>query len=341
MRTSTWNLGSTKARSFSRSNNEPHLQPVHRMNFRFVVYLLTVALLVTAVLFSPSWGNWLWLRTLHDFAHGPVFGFIAIVMLMAQRHRAVGEARTHYLVAIAVAVFLGGATELIQWFTYRDPSWKDFRTDVIGVAAFVSCYALFDSRIAHLRRALMPLVAITLSVLLWPVAVTAHAYYERNRAFPLIFDLNRGIGMYFITTRQVNTRIETMPAPWSSESALRVDFLPGKWQGIELREPPSDWREFDELLVDLVNPTSETLRVVVRVDDEQHNWKYADRYNGNFDIASNSRAALRIPIEEIRTAPKTRELDLGRVARVVVFRRRDSQAPSMYVSRMELARSGD
>lgn len=311
------------------------------MNSRLIVYVLTVALLVTAVLFSPSWGNWLWLRTLHDFAHGPVFGAIAIVLLMAQRHRSRGDVRTHYPVAIAASVFLGGATELIQWFTHRDPSWNDFCTDVIGVATFVSCYALFDSRITHLRRALMPLAAIALSVMLWPVVVTAHAYYERSHAFPLIFDLNRGIGMYFITTRLVHTRIETMPAPWSSESALRVDFLPGKWQGIELREPPSDWRECDELLVDLVNPTSETLRVVVRVDDEQHNWKYADRYNGNFDIAPNSRVGLRIPIEEIRTAPKTRELDLSRVARVVVFRRRDSQAPSMYVSRMELARSND
>lgn len=309
------------------------------MNLRWVVYLLTVTLLVTAVLFSPSWGNWLWLRTLHDFAHGPVFGVIAIVMLSAQRHRGRGDVKAQYVVAIAVSVFLGGATELIQWFTYRDPSWKDFRTDVIGVATFVSCYALFDSRITHWRRMLMPLAVIAAGVMLWPVAVTAHAYYERNRAFPLIFDLNRGIGMYFITTRQVQTRIETMPKPWANESALRVDFLPGKWQGIELREPPSDWREFDELKVDLVNPTSETLRVVVRVDDEQHNWKYADRYNGHFDIAPSSRVALRIPIDEIRTAPKTRELDLSKVARVVVFRRRDSQAPSMYVSRMELART--
>jgi hypothetical protein len=309
------------------------------MNSRLIVYLVAVAVLLTAVLFSPSWGNWLWLRTLHDFAHGPVFGVIAIVMLMAQRHRGQHDARTHYFVAILASVFLGGATELIQWFTYRDPSWKDFRADVIGVGTFVLCYALFDSRITHLRRTLMPLAVMGATVMLWPVAVTAHAYYERNRAFPLIFDLNRGIGMYFITTRQVQTRIEPMPAPWSNESALRVDFLPGKWQGIELREPPSDWREFDKLIVDLVNPTSETLRVVVRVDDEQHNWKYADRYNGNFDLAPHSRVALRIPIEEIRTAPKNRELDLSKVARVVVFRRRDSQAPSMYVSRMELARA--
>jgi hypothetical protein len=259
-------------------------------------------------------------------------------MLMALRHRGRSDAGQQYSVAIAIAVFLGGATELIQWTTGRDPSWKDFSADVIGVATFVMLYAAFDARLMRLRGAFVSLAAIGIGLMLWPLAVTAHAYYERSQAFPLIFDLNRGLGMYFITTRQVRTRIETMPPPWSNESALRVEFLPGKWQGVELREPPPDWREYDNLIVDIVNPTSELLRIVVRVDDEQHNLRHADRYNGNFDVPANSRSALRIPIEAIRSAPKDREFDLAKVARVVVFRREDSPASAMYVSRMELER---
>lgn len=309
------------------------------MNFRLLAYFLAVALLVTAVLFSPSWGDWLWLRTLHDFAHGPVFGLVAVVLLMAQRHLERGESSQHYAVAIVASVFLGGLTELIQWITGRDPSWRDFSADVLGVATFVAIYAAFDSRVSHVRRRLIPLAAIGVAVMLWPLAVTAHAYYERAQAFPLIFDLNRGLGMYFITTRQVRIGIEALPAPWPHESALRVDFLPGKWQGIELREPPPDWRGYDSLVLDIANPSSEVLRVVVRVDDEQHNLRYADRYNGNFDIAARSRSTLRIPIETIRTAPKGREFDLAHVARVVIFRRQDSQAPAMFVSRMSLERA--
>lgn len=309
------------------------------MSSRLIAYFVAVTLLVTSVLFSPSWGNWLWLRTLHDFAHGPVFGLIAVVLLMAQRQLGRGDTRQQYVVAMLISVILGGGTELIQWITGRDPSWRDFGADILGIATFVASYAAFDARLKGLRRGLMALATIGIAAMLWPLAITAHAYYERAAAFPLIFDLNRGLGMYFITTRQVQIGVERLPAPWSQESALLVEFLPGKWQGIELREPPPDWRGYDHLLVDLVNPSSELLRVVVRVDDEQHNLRFADRYNGNFDVAAHSRSSLRIPIDAIRTAPKDRDLDLARIARVVVFRREDSQAPAMFVSRMKLERA--
>jgi hypothetical protein len=313
------------------------------MILRLALYVACVGLLLGAVAFSPSWGEWLWLRTLHDFAHGPVFGAIAVLGMLALSHMpptARASASTHYGWAFGLAVFLGGLTEVVQWRTGRDPSWVDFGTDVLGIATFLLIYSLFDPRLRGKRLRKWRMFGALLSVVFMasPMIRTAHAYYERSRAFPEIIDIDRGLSSYFITTRQAKTRIEPLPTRWSNsnESALRVEFLPGKWQGVAHNEPPQDWRGYESLVVDVVNPTQVPLKIVVRIDDQAHDWRDADRYNGRFDIAPETRERLRIKLSDIQQAPKDREFDLARVARILVFRQNDCEAPAMYLVRMGL-----
>ncbi len=313
------------------------------MTVRLVFYVAGVGLLLGAVAFSPSWGQWLWLRTLHDFAHGPVFGAVAVLAMLALRHMhrtARGGAFRHYVSAFGFAIFLGGLTELVQWRTGRDPSWVDFATDVLGIVTFLLLYSLFDLRLRGkgLRRWRMLGAVVGLAFMASPMIRTAHAYYERGRAFPQIIDIHRGLSSYFITTRQAKTRIEPLPSRWSStnEFALRVEFMRGKWQGVAHNEPPEDWRGYETLVVDVVNPTQVPLKIVVRIDDQDHNWLDADRYNGRFEIAPETRERLRIKLTDVQQAPKEREFDLARVARILVFRQNDSEAPAMYLVRIGL-----
>jgi hypothetical protein len=313
------------------------------MTSRLVLYVALIGLLLGAVAFSPSWGQWLWLRTLHDFAHGPVFGAIAVLAMLALSHiprTSRSGASRHYVSAFGFAVLLGGLTELVQWRTGRDPSWVDFGTDVLGIVTFLLIYSLFDPRLGgkHLRKWRMLGALLSVVFMASPMIRTAHAYYERGRAFPQIIDIHRGLSSYFITTRQAKTRIEPLPARWSTtnEAALRIEFLEGKWQGVAHNEPPGDWRGYASLVVDVVNPTKLPLKIVVRIDDQAHDWRDADRYNGRFEIAPETRERLHIKLSDIQQAPKDREFDLARVARILVFRQNDSEAPAMYLVRIGL-----
>ncbi|MBW8303417.1 MAG: VanZ family protein [Brevundimonas sp.] len=45
--------------------------------------------------------------------------------------------------AAMIAIAIGGAVEIIQRFTGRDPSWGDFLADILGVAAALALWALW------------------------------------------------------------------------------------------------------------------------------------------------------------------------------------------------------
>ena len=45
--------------------------------------------------------------------------------------------------AAMIAITIGGAVEVVQRFTGRDPSWGDFLADILGVAAALGVWALW------------------------------------------------------------------------------------------------------------------------------------------------------------------------------------------------------
>jgi hypothetical protein len=317
---------------------------VDRLNWRrnSVVTLIAIMLLCAAVVFSPKGGEWLWSRRLHDLAHGPIFGCVAVLVLLSLRagspssRRPIGK---QYAIAFITAVALGALTEVAQFASRRDPSWWDVATDALGAAAFLLANAAFDSRVRAAVRRLVAWTSIGAAVLLLiPMISTAVAYLDRARSFPVIADITRGIGGDFWTTRLVETEIEDLPRTWSTtrERGMFIEFLPGRWQGLDSREPPVDWSGYATLVVDLINPTGHDLEVVLRIEDRAHDGRYADRYNGELNIPPQTRSVFRIPLADIEAAPRGRKFELSKVNRILLFRRDSSQASSMYLVGMRL-----
>ena len=98
-----------------------------------VAAILALALLVV---FAELPGRPLILHTLQKLAHPGVFGMIAVGVLVLARQRTAGRRGPwfDYLVAFLVAVAIGGATEIGQLFTHRDPSLRDVGLDARGAA---------------------------------------------------------------------------------------------------------------------------------------------------------------------------------------------------------------
>ena len=315
---------------------------------RIGIAALLLAVLLGAVVFSPRIGadNTLLNRTLHNFAHGPVFGGVALVLLFGLRGQARFAAQPlvrQYVFVFGLAALLGLATEIAQRFTARDSSLEDLATDLLGAAGVLLLCAAFElgrrARARQVRATLVVAGFLALGALSWPLVLTMHTYVERARAFPVIADFTQGVGLPFTFARNARVEIAPMPQRWAAadgERALQVQLQGADWPGIEIAEPSPDWSGYGQLAIELVNPNSFELAVSIRIDDRHHDFRFEDRYNATFRLAPLARTTLRIPLEEIESAPHGRKLDLRNVARVLMFRREALREEAFYLVRVEL-----
>jgi VanZ family protein len=309
------------------------------------IALLAIGILLWAVVFAPVPGDTRWIRTLHNSAHAPIFGCVALltlVVIRAQTRLATLTPAKQYAIALAVALFLGLLTELLQIPAGRDASVEDALHDVIGAVALLGLFAVFDEQVRMLSRAgVIRSVAAVIGVLALavaaaPVTRAAIKYQQRDQRFPVLADFTQRYDRYFIMQRAAEFSPAPMPERWAGragERALHVQLLDGSYPGMDFIEVPPDWSGYSTLAIDITNPTTVGLQLVVRVHDAAHDKQVSDRFNRLFHLSPGTRKVLRIPLQEIASAPRTRDLDLRQVAGMIIFCTESSRANELYFSR--------
>lgn len=287
------------------------------------------------------------MRTLENFAHGPVLGCVAALLLLLIRddiRRSRWPLWRQYGTAFLVAVALGGLTELAQIPAGRDASWMDWRSDAMGAAAFLGLSMALDSRVRgwFVRIGGVAIGLILLAVHGAPLMEVAGAYLRRNAAFPVLQDFTQRRDGDFMEPRWSDIDWRPLPAPWArrpGEMALWIQFRPGPWPGVDFFEPRPDWSVYRYLLLDVTNPTAAVLPLRLRVNDVRHDQQLNDRFNATLPVAPMTRQVLRIPLAEVRGAPAARPMDMSNIADLLFFRedgRESGAAGQMYLSRIWL-----
>ncbi|HEX7113533.1 MAG TPA: hypothetical protein VF193_00225 [Steroidobacter sp.] len=319
------------------------------MNKKSKIALALVAILLASVVFAPVPGNARWLRDLHDTAHGPIFGCVAVLLLILMR----AQTRINlplwrqYGLAFAVAVALGFATELIQGLTGRDATLSDAVRDALGALAFLGIFWAVDQRMGAVRsigaRWAVVLVSVGLLVAVtMPATHAVIAYGKRGQQFPVLADFSRKLDDYFLASSASTRALEPLPAEWAVEAgerALLVRLEEEPFAGLHFVEPYPDWTGYSALCLDLTNPGESELLLTLRVHDAMHNNLYTDRYNKAFVLPPRTRRVFKFPLAEIASAPAGRQMDLRRIAQVILFRGDPSPARELYISKMWLERS--
>ena len=208
----------------------------------------------------------------------------------------------------------GGFIEILQHFTGRDASLTDFMNDVLGAGFALLLHARAAASSPWLRRGLLALAAAAGVAAAAPLTMTLAAYAARSVQAPVV---------------------------WNEHSRLLKRFWYWKhddYPGLVIDEPLPDWRQWNFLELKLANPQPLILHIVVRVHDREHDRTYRDRYNGRFTLPPQSNQTVLIPLEEIRTAPQSRQLDMSAIRGVIVFEldKTSAHAPLFQVSQIRL-----
>lgn len=273
--------------------------------------MLAGLLLFLPLPFQPTFFG----RTIENAGHTPLFFLLTMGLLFAMRDIPRLHGAGLYALAGLIGASAGFLSEVIQIPLARDASREDVAADVVGVVLGLATYALFERRSALRRWHRVIALAVALSciaIYVAPVVRMARAYAHRNAQFPVLADFRSRYELYWTLSVGINRKIVG--------DALEVDFGGKDFPGVSFHEPVPDWRRYKTLVIDVENPDTEPLKLVVRVHDRTHNHVYSDRFNRNFTLAATESRTLRIPLEDIRNAPRGRLMDMAHISDISLFK---------------------
>lgn len=289
------------------------------------------ALLVLLHLYRPPAAG-LWLETFFNSMHVPVFALVALGIFAAVR--LLSRLRFSRCIALAMllAMLLGVLSEGAQMQGPRDASVEDLMSDWLGsISVLLIVLAIGGGKQLNgkLRGAWAIVGAALMFLALWPLLSVSAAYVERNRNLPTIFGFDARYGKTFL--RLQDATIEVTDHPTEKQKIGKVTFEDGSWPGLVFHDLWPDWSEYAFLVIELAMDGTRPLGINIRVHDSIHaqgSQPYEDRFNLSYTLG-NGTQIIRIPLTEIRDAPRGRQMDLTEINGVVIFATR-AEAGSVF-----------
>jgi hypothetical protein len=85
---------------------------------------------------------------------------------------------------------------------------------------------------------------------------------------------------------------------------------------------PGNWEGYNYLLINIYNPNKNALKITAKITDYIHDMSeqsHNNRYNKGFTLLEGQWNIIKIPLEEVKNSPKTRELQLNNISRFSLF----------------------
>jgi hypothetical protein len=286
-------------------------------------------------------------REFFNAGHAPLFGVVAVTILRALSLSTASSStifRQRYILSGITSVLLGGATELIQGFIGRDAELGDLIRDAVGTVSFLIIAASLD-RSTRIRTAgtTVKLAVRGGAVLLFLTAYISLAswglaYFHRTNAFPTLASFETATGGRFISVEHATFERTQPPEAWRrqpNKMVGHVTFHPAEYSTMTLDEPYSDWKGYSTLVLSLFSPRVDIFNSTVRVEDQQHNGDYSDRFNATYEIRPGPNR-IQIPLDRIASAPATRRMDMSAIASLALFVANLKDTLSLYVDSISL-----
>ena len=289
------------------------------VNRRRLLGAAIIALLAVIQLFSPAHPD-LWWQELFQALHAPVFGLIAVCVV------ALTPLRWHWskrlLVTMASVFVLSLLSEAAQIpLPNRSASLGDLFRDWFGAGSFVAAAIAFSPNFHVPRGRGRYLILLALLLMIWPLKAlvcVSSAYWDRFQQVPSIAPFKSPDARIFYELNNASS-IQTVNA----SRQFRNEFRFGQTgsSSIKFHDPWSDWRPYSKLDIDVDNLSTEPLALTIRIHDEAHlrgDQPHNDRFNRRLEFAP-GRHEIRVELQDVRTAPVGREMQMGRIDGLVLF----------------------
>ncbi len=290
-------------------------------------------------------------KAVNNSGHVPLFMVVGILLLNLSRvltRKLSWPPIRHYAVALIGGVILALVTEVLQSLNpMRQPQVSDAVHDVLGTMCGLGWSITTDHSLtgkwARWKTYPRPMfiacgVALIMAMTFLPVVEWAYAYWDRANRFPSLLQFSSEWEMKFVNESDSDVQMVPPPIEWEKAADDRVGqvvFHTKKYPRIRIDEPYPDWDGYSYFQLDIFSVLPTTQPIAIRIDDQYHNYRYADGFNKTLTIYPGFNQ-IQISLDEIRQGPVGREMDLSSIKAVMVFARSPSEEFTLYLDNIHL-----
>ena len=186
---------------------------------------------------------------------------------------------------------------------------------------------------------LRAVVVCLLFFAVWPLYPALSDERLARNQFPLLadfetsYELSRWIDVHQLQRQQEFVR--------HGKYGVRVQLSTATYSGTYLFYFLHDWRDYRKLHFSVYNPEDEVLALHCRMHDTLHHEQYggvfADRFHKRFELQPGWND-LSVSLQEVRTSPATRLMDMAQVEGFGLFVVRQQRAHVLYMDYIYLSR---
>lgn len=102
------------------------------------------------------------------------------------------------------------------------------------------------------------------------------------------------------------------------KKSLKMQLFPSPYPGFSPELEHKNWQGYGSLCFNAYNPSQETIKLTLRIDDKKESLEYGDRYNKSFQILPGNNTLI-IALDDLKTSISQRPMNLKRIYRFMVF----------------------
>ncbi len=298
---------------------------------------ISVAVLLLATFFLFSGGLSLEAKrsnvALWNLGHVIYFALFTLVALKIPFIRRMDVLQQYALVLLATTG-IGLTIEMIQYISGRSAEVMDVALDILGsLLVFAFRQTRLSSDYPGYWVMFKSLIVLLGFLSLWPFVSALIDERHAQSQFPVLSD--------FSSRLEANRWSGYAQAHYVSRIAgvsgvLKINFVAREYAQLKLNYFEPDWSHFQKLRITLYNPEEQPLQITVRANDLKHKHKKSDRFNRRVWVKQGWNT-IEILLDDIKTAPKEREMDLKNMVGFSLFTVALQQTRTLYLKSVVLS----
>jgi hypothetical protein len=235
---------------------------------------------------------------------------------------------------LIASLLLGIVIEVLQGLLQREASVDDLYRNFVGIISGLALVSMSRQKI--LRNKILAgmfslgflfLGSSSLFQMSWH-------YMQRAQAFPVILDFNAAWSGSFVRFNKAEMESSSGRAGGNNH-LFRIRFSAARFPGVSVIEPVPDWSAYRKLRFWVASAHNENMDLFLRIDDINHDHHYQDRFNQKLVIHPGVNEVV-IMLAQIEKGPLYRDLDLTKIAGLILFMAKVEKSQLLEISNIYL-----